>query len=91
MGNEKSNKQGFLANKTLYQHLRHGKRRRKRGARKDCRGTIIGRVSIEKRPAIFSKRKHLGDSEIDLMIGKHHKKTLMVMTDRACLKHTLEM
>jgi IS30 family transposase len=83
---KQSNKRADIANKTLYQHLRHGKRRRKRGARKDSRGTIIGRVSIEKRPAIVSKRKRLGDIEIDLMMGKDHKGALLVMTDRACLK-----
>lgn len=56
---KKGNKQGVLANKTLYQHLRHGMRRLKRGAGKDGRGTIIGRVSIEKRPAIVSKKNTL--------------------------------
>lgn len=73
---KQDNKHADLANKTLSQHLRHGKRRRKRGALKDGRGTIIGRVSIEKHPAILSKRKSLGDIEIDLMMGKYHKSAL---------------
>lgn len=83
---KKSNKRDHRSDKTLYQHLRHGKRRRKRGARKDSRGSIIGRIPIEKRPAIVSKRKRLGDIEIDLMMGKDHKGALLVMTDRASLK-----
>ena len=58
---KQGNKQADLANKSLYQHLRHGKRRRKRGMRKDGSGTITVRVSIEKRPAIVSKGKRLGD------------------------------
>lgn len=83
---KKSNRRVNFSDKNLYQHLRHGKRRRKRGARKDSRGTIIGRVPIEKRPVIVSKRKRLGDIEIDLMMGKDHKGALLVMTDRASLK-----
>jgi transposase, IS30 family len=33
-----------------------------------------------------SKRKRLGDIEVDLMMDKDHKGALLVMTDRACLK-----
>jgi IS30 family transposase len=73
--------------KKLHTLLKHGKRRRKRGNRKDSRGIILNRVSIEKRPKIVQKRKRLGDIEIDLMMGKDHKGALLVMTDRASL-HT---
>lgn len=73
--------------KKLYEYLRHGKRRRKRGKINDCRGAIKNRVPIEKRPAIVSKRKRLGDFEVDLMMGKNHKGALLVITDRATL-HT---
>lgn len=73
--------------KKLYEYLRHGKRRRKRGKIKDSRGTILNRVPIEKRPVIVSKRKRLGDFEVDLMMGKNHKGALLVITDRATL-HT---
>jgi len=75
--------------KKLYEFLRHGKRRRKRGKIKDCRGTILNRVSIEKRPAIVSKRRRLGDFEVDLMIGSNHKGALLVLTDRASLHTSL--
>ncbi len=69
---------------------RHGKRRRKRGAHHDSRGKIPNRVSIDKRPKIVNKRKRIGDLEIDLMVGKNHKAGLLVITDRATLKTTLE-
>lgn len=73
--------------KKLYEYLRHGRRRRKRGNRKDSRGIIPNRVSIEKRPLVVNKRKRVGDIEVDLMMGKNHKGALLVMTDRATL-HT---
>ena len=73
--------------KDLYKYLRHCKRRRKRGNRKDNRGVILNRTPIEKRPSIVSKRKRLGDLEVDLMMGKNHKAALLVLTDRASL-HT---
>jgi IS30 family transposase len=81
------NKKEDAEYKQLYKHLRHGKRRRKRGNKKDNRGIILHRVSIEDRPTIVNKRERLGDIEVDLMMGKNHKGALLVMTDRACL-HT---
>ena len=75
----------------LYRHLAHGKRRRKRGLRRDSRGLILNRVSIEQRPAVVAKRKRLGDFEIDLMMGKNHQGALLVMTDRASLMTRLQL
>lgn len=71
--------------KGLYKHLRHGRRRRKRGNIRDNRGVIPNRVSIEKRPLIVNRRKRLGDLEVDLMMGKNHKGAVLVMLDRASL------
>jgi len=71
--------------KQLYSYLKHGKRRRKRGNRKDRRGIIPNRTSIEQRPQIIDKRERLGDIEIDLMMGKSHKGSLLVITDRVSL------
>ena len=71
--------------KRIYQHLKHGKRRRKRGNRKDTRGIIPDREPIEKRPEIVQKRIRPGDIEVDFMMGKNHKGALLVMTDRATL------
>ena len=76
--------------KKLYKALRHGRRRRKRGNYKDSRGLIPNRVSIEKRPKIVEKRKRLGDLEADLIMGKAHKSALLVTTDRATLKTTID-
>jgi IS30 family transposase len=69
----------------LFEYLKHGKRKRKRGNQKDSRGLIVNRTPIEQRPAIVSKRKRVGDIEVDLMLGKSHKGALLVMTDRATL------
>lgn len=67
----------------LYQHLRtQGKRYRKRGASKDKRGQIVGRVGIENRPIEVAEKERLGDFEIDLIIGKDHKGALLTANDR---------
>ena len=71
--------------KQLYTYLKHGKRRRKRGNIKDRRGIIPNRVSIEQRPQIINKRERLGDVEVDLMMGKRNKGSLLIITDRASL------
>lgn len=69
---------------SLYKHLRtQGKRYRKRGASKDKRGQIVGRVGIENRPIEVSEKERLGDFEIDLVIGKDHKGALLTANDRA--------
>jgi IS30 family transposase len=80
-----SNRKENQEYKQLYTYLKHGKRRRKRGNRKDRRGIIPHRVSIEQRPQLIGKRERLGDIEVDLMMGKNHKGSLLVMTDRASL------
>lgn len=73
-------KQGGL----LYKHLRtQGKRYRNRGACKDKRGQITGRIGIEHRPKEVEDKMRLGDVEIDLIIGKRHKQALLTMNDRA--------
>lgn len=75
----KDKKQGGL----LYKHLRtQGKRYRKRGAAKDNRGQIPDKVSIEHRPKIVEEKTRIGDVEIDLVIGKNHKKAILTANDR---------
>jgi IS30 family transposase len=76
--------------KKIYKHLKHCKRRRKRGSRKDNMGIIHNRVSIESRPKIVKKRYRLGDIEVDFMMGKNHNGALLVMTDRATLYTCLQ-
>jgi IS30 family transposase len=76
--------------KHLYKHLKHGRRKRKRGNYKDSRGLIPNRVSIEKRPKIVEKRKRFGDIEVDLIVGANHKSALLITIDRATLKTTID-
>ena len=68
----------------LYTHLRNqGKIYRKRGASKDKRGQIVGRIGIENRPKEVEEKQRFGDLEIDLVIGKDHKGALLTINDRA--------
>lgn len=68
----------------LYLHLRtKGKRYRKRGNKKDSRGIIRNRVSIEKRPESVERRNRFGDLEGDLIIGKNHDQAIVTLNDRS--------
>jgi IS30 family transposase len=87
---KRTNREQDVMFKDAYKYLRHGRRRRKRGNRKDNRGIIHGRVSIEQRPSIVNKRKRVGDIEVDLMLGKNHQGVVLVMTDRATLHTQLD-
>lgn len=40
------------------------------------------RVSIDERRAILERRAHLGDWDLDTVIGKDHKQTLLSLTER---------
>jgi transposase, IS30 family len=84
------NRKAEVQDKGLYLHLKHGRRRRKRGNYKDNRGLISHRVSIEKRPKVVDKRKRLGDLEVDLIIGKNHQSGLLVTLDRASMITTMD-
>jgi len=69
---------------SLHIHLRRqGRRYRKRGNSKDCRGIIKNRVSIDKRPELVDKRERFGDLEVDLVIGKNHNQAILTINDRA--------
>ena len=68
----------------LHTHMRRqGRKYRKRGNKKDTRGIIKGRVSIDERPASVEKREVFGDLEVDLIIGKNHKGAIVTINDRA--------
>ena len=68
----------------LYRHLRRkGRKYRKRGAAKDSRGIIRGRVGIEQRPAVVDARGRFGDLEFDTVIGRNHKGAILTVNDRA--------
>ena len=67
----------------LYKHLRHkNKKYHKRSNSYQRRGTIIDRVSIDKRPKIVEKKNRIGDFEIDTVIGRHHIGALVTVVDR---------
>ncbi len=74
---------------TLHSHLRHqGRKYRKRGAYKDCRGMITHRVDIDQRPQIVEQKKRfagtpVGDLEVDTIIGKNHQGAIVTLNDRA--------
>ena len=84
----KANKDPATA--VLYKHLKHGRRRRKRGNYNDSRGILTGRVGIEECPTVVERRTRLGDLEADFMMGKAHKSALLVITDRATLLSRLK-
>jgi len=68
---------------TLFKHLRHsGRKRKKRFGSEDRRGQIKNRTSIEERPAIVNNKSRIGDWERDLVIGKNHKGALLSIVDR---------
>jgi len=67
----------------LYKHLRHkNKKYHNRSNSYQRRGTIIDRVSIDKRPKIVEKKNRIGDFEIDTVIGRHHIGALVTVVDR---------
>jgi len=67
---------------TLYKHLRHGKKKRKRYGSKETRGQIKNRVSIDERPDIVSEKMRIGDWEIDTVVGKNQKGVLVTVVER---------
>jgi IS30 family transposase len=67
----------------LYKHLRtRGKRYRGRGDKKDSRGIIKGRRSIDERPEEVELKERIGDLEIDTIIGKDRKGAILTINDR---------
>ena len=72
--------------KYLYKYLRHGRRKRKRGNKRRNRGiTIKERTLINERSEIANQRRRTGDLEVDFMMGKNMKESILVVTDRATL------
>jgi IS30 family transposase len=80
------------ADGTLWKHLRHPKKYRKRAGGRDRRGKIPNRRSIEERPSIVEERSRIGDWEADLILGKNHQGVAVTLTERKSrftLLHTL--
>ena len=67
----------------LWRHLRWSqKKRRKRYGKKDLRGLIPDRVSIDDRPEIVDQKIRIGDWEIDTATGRKHKGVIVVAVER---------
>jgi IS30 family transposase len=47
-----------------------------------CRGIIIDRVSIDKRPKIVEKKNRIRDFEIDTVIGLNHVGALVTVVEK---------
>ncbi len=67
---------------TLWRHLRHPKKYRKRAGGRDRRGQIRNRRSIDERPAIVDERSRIGDWEADLIVGKDRQGVALTLTER---------
>jgi IS30 family transposase len=69
---------------TLYQHLRHRKKKyNKRFGKKAGRGCIPDRIDISERPKEVEKKKRFGDMELDTIVGKNHQGAIVSIVDRA--------
>ena len=67
----------------LYLLLVHkAKRYNKRGGIYNSRGEINNRISINKRPKVVDNKTRIGDWEVDLIIGKYHKGSIVTIVDR---------
>lgn len=69
-----------VAGGTLYAHLRHKLKHRKRPVGK-C-PMIKNRVSIDERPKVVDERSIFGDWEIDTIVGKDGKGAIVTLTER---------
>jgi IS30 family transposase len=67
---------------TLWAHLRHPKKYRKRAGGRDRRGKIPNRRSIDERSAIVDERSRIGDWEADLILGNNHQGVALTLTER---------
>lgn len=67
----------------LYKNLRCQKKRRKRyGKGHERRVQIVGRRSIEQRPAHIESRSQIGHWEADTVIGVNHKQAIVTLVER---------
>jgi transposase, IS30 family len=65
-------------------YLRQGQGKRKQRKAGEARqGGIIGRVDIEKRPAIADEKTEIGHWESDTMIGGNHQGVIVTHVDKA--------
>jgi len=85
----------WISFQTIYRHVwtdkanggslfRYLRRRGKRYLRRygSARGQIVGRVSIDERPAIVDERRRVGDWEGDTVVGRQHKGLVATFVER---------
>jgi len=84
----------YKAGGDLHKHLRQRRKRRKRRlGRPDNRGVIVGRVSIDERPASVDSKYYYGDWEGDLIVGGQHEGAVLTLAERKtqlCLMYPLD-
>lgn len=73
---------------TLYKHMRHRLKHRKRPVGGIAKTKIKDRVSIDDRPKTINNREEFGHWEADLIAGKGHKGFILTLTERVS-KHLL--
>ena len=68
----------------LFKHLRTGQKRYKKryGKHKNSKIIIKNKVSIDERPEIINNKQRYGDWEIDTIIGKNHKGSIVTIVER---------
>lgn len=67
----------------LYEHLRHGKKRRRKVKRaKSAANCIKNKVSISERPAEVARCERIGDLELDTFVGPQNRGAIAAITDR---------
>lgn len=79
-----------LIYRDLYRYLRHARRKRNRGNRRNMRGNILNRTWIDERPKEANERKRVGDLEADIVLGCNRKPGLLVTVDRRTRKAWIE-
>ena len=67
---------------TLYKHLRHQLKHRKRPVGGATKVKIKNRVGVENRSEKANKRDEFGHWEADLIAGKNHKGFILTLTER---------
>jgi IS30 family transposase len=71
-----------VAGGTLWKHLRHKGKHRKRPVGGGKKVVIKNKISIDERPDIINDKGRFGDWEIDTIIGKDGKGAILTLTER---------
>lgn len=66
----------------LYTYLRRAGKPYKKGGKQQYRGKIKDRIDISARPDIINKRLRVGDWEVDSVIGRMNKSSIVTIVER---------